>query len=107
MKITSNYFTRPVDNKKPVAKTAKTEGAQGASFKSQLSNVDSLTISAPKDKIAESQFISSLKNQISAEVKADKTPQVVGKLEDQVASGEYTINSDNIAKKLLLQGLGK
>jgi anti-sigma28 factor (negative regulator of flagellin synthesis) len=97
MKITGNYFNSQLE-KKAIQKPNNVE--QTAS-KNQSQSVDTITISASKDTV-ENQFISALKNQISSEIKAGTPSQELGTISEQVAKGEYEINANEIAKKILL-----
>lgn len=98
MKITGNYFASQIEKKT----IQKTNNAEPTAFKGKLPSVDTITISASKESVAESQFINALKNQISSEVKVGASPQKLGSISDQVAKGEYEINANEIAKKILL-----
>lgn len=98
MKITGNYFNSPVEKKA----IQKQNNVEQTAFKNQPQSVDTITISASKDTIAENQFVNALRNQLSSEVKAGTSPQEVDTISDQVAKGEYEINANEIAKKILL-----
>ncbi|MBN7773737.1 flagellar biosynthesis anti-sigma factor FlgM [Clostridium aminobutyricum] len=99
MKITGNYFNSQIEKKT----IQKPNNMEPAALKNKAQSVDTITISnASKDTIAENQFINTLRNQISSEVKASISPQELNSISDQVAKGEYEINANEIAKKILL-----
>lgn len=101
MKITGNYFASQIE-KKTIQKPNNTDQA---AYKNKAQSVDTITISsASKDSVADNQFINALKNQISSEVKAGVSPQELNTISDQVSKGEYEINANEIAKKILLAG---
>lgn len=100
MKITGNYFNTQI-NKKNIQSQSNVEKP---AFKGHLQNMDSITISATKQQIAESQFVNSLKSHISAEVKTSTPPEELDNLAGQISRGEYEIGANEIAKKILLAG---
>lgn len=100
MKITGNYFNTQI-NKKNIQNQVNLEKP---SFKGHLQNMDSITISATKEQIAESQFVNALKSQISAEVKSSVPSEEVDNLAGQISRGQYEIGANEIAKKILLAG---
>lgn len=100
MKITGNYFNTPI-NKKNIQNQSNTEKPN---FKGHLQNMDSITISASKEQIAEAQFVNTLKGKISAEVKADIPAEELDNLAGQISRGEYEIGANEVAKKILLAG---
>lgn len=98
MKIMGNYYTAPMD-KRTVNKSEKTDKAN---FNGQLQSADSLTISAPKEKVAELHFIGSLKSQIVNEVNTSKPAAEMEALATQIEKGTYQIDASEIAKSILL-----
>lgn len=101
MKIMGNYFASQIEKKA----IQKPSNAEQTAYKNKAQSVDTITISsASKDSVGDSQFITALKNQISSEVKAGVSPQELNSISDQVSKGEYEINANEIAKKILLAG---
>ncbi len=98
MKITGNYFN-PQVNKKNIQKQ---NAVEKSNFKSHLKSVDSITISASKEQIIDAQFVSSLKRQISDEVKSNTSSEDISNLSEQISKGTYEIGANDIAKKILL-----
>lgn len=98
MKITGNYYS-PQVAKNNIGSKLK---AEKPGFKQQISNMDSITINAPKGKLEETKFISALKTEISADIKTGKTPEELDAIADKISRGTYVINADEIAKKILL-----
>ncbi|QAT42017.1 flagellar biosynthesis anti-sigma factor FlgM [Aminipila luticellarii] len=98
MKITGNYFNSPINKKNIPNQT----GTGKVSFSENLRNRDSITISASKEQVAEAQFVDTLRSRISAEVKAGVSDEKLESLKEQIAKGEYELNANEIAKKILL-----
>lgn len=98
MKITGNYYN-PQINKKNIQKQNNVEKS---TFKNHLQSMDSITISAPKEKIAETQFVNKLKQQICNEVNSSTPSEELDKLTGQISKGTYEIGANEIAKKILL-----
>ncbi|MFV0515936.1 MAG: hypothetical protein ACK5MV_00895 [Aminipila sp.] len=103
MKINGSYFTTPIEKKN----TQKQTRVETPNFKSHLQNMDSITISASRDQIADAQFLSSLRGKISSEVKAEHSSEELNTLSEQISKGEYEIGATDIAKKLLLMDFEK
>lgn len=100
MKINGNYFNTPIGKKN----IQKQNDIEKPAFKNPMQSVDSLTISASKNQIADAQFVSSLRNQISSEVKAGTSAEDIDNLSGQISRGEYEIGANEIAKRILLIG---
>lgn len=98
MKITGNYFNTHISKKN----IQKQNNVEKTTFKDCLQNMDSITISATKEQIAETQFVNDLKAQISAEVKKEIPTKDLNNLANQISKGEYEIGANIIAKKILL-----
>lgn len=98
MKIMGNYYNTQIE-KKSMHKAEKTNKTD---FRSQMQSMDSITISAPKEKVAELQFVNSLKSQISAEINAEKPAEQLDSLAAQIEKGTYEIGASEIAKRILL-----
>lgn len=98
MKITGSYYNTQIE-KKSMHKTEKTNNTE---FKNKLQSMDSITISVPKEKVAELQFVNSLKSSIAAEVNAEKPAEQLDSLASQIEKGTYEIGAAEIAKKMLL-----
>lgn len=100
MKITGNYFNTQI-NKKNIQSPSTVEKT---GFKEHLQSMDSITISASREQIAEAQFVNKLKSQIGADVKSGMPAEELDNLADQISKGQYEIGANEIAKKILLAG---
>ena len=98
MKIMGNYYTAPL-NKRNVNNSDK---ADKANLRGQMHSADSLTISAPKEKVAELHFIGSLKSQIVNEINTSKPAAELNALAAQIEEGTYQVDASEIAKNILL-----
>ncbi len=84
------------------SKTENTDRLSGHSFQSTLSNTrtDSISIGG-NGSMNDDQFISRLSSDISNEVKAGKSESYLNSIKQQIALGDYDINADDIAGKIL------
>lgn len=85
-------------------KISETNEAAAMSFGSALGAVKIDRISIENKEISDADFIKGLSESISAEVKAGKPQNVLNDIKRQIALGEYDINADDIASKILGEG---
>lgn len=98
MKIIGNYYSPQVAKNNMGSKVK----AEKPGFKQQISNMDSITINAPKDKLEETKFISALKKEVAADIKVEKTAEELDAIADRISRGTYVINAEEIVRKMLL-----
>ena len=93
------------DNKKiNENKTAELNEAAAASFGNTLGAARMDRVSIGNKEMSDDDFIRELAGSISAEVKAGKPQNVLNDIKMQIALGEYDINADDIASKILGEG---
>ena len=80
-------------------KISETNEAAATSFGSALG-----AVKIENKEISDADFIKGLSESISAEVKAGKPQNVLNDIKRQIALGEYDINADDIASKILGEG---
>lgn len=84
------------------SKTENTDKLSGNSFQNTLNNTrtDSVSIGGSLT-MSDDEFVSRLSSDISNEVKAGKSESYLNSIKQQIALGDYDINADDIAGKIL------
>lgn len=100
MKILGNYFSVQVG--KP-AKNSKVKDVEKAGAAKQV-QTDSITISASKAEVSSASFTSMLKTTLNERIREEKSEEQLNAIAEKIAEGNYKIDADGIAKKILLRG---
>lgn len=101
MKVLGNYFSMQVN--KP-AKNFKSKAVNGSESKKMSQVADSITITSTRENVAPANFTSMLKATLNEQVREEKSEEQLNVLADKIASGNYKIEADEIAKRILLRG---
>ena len=101
MKILGNYFSMQVN--KPTKKI-KDKAVTAANSKKTAQVTDSITISSNREDVAPVNFASMLKAGLNEKIREEKTEEQLDLIAEKIASGNYKIEADEIAKKILLRG---
>lgn len=103
MKVTVNYFNSQIE--KPKTKCKITEsGAAKASTGKIVKVQDSITISGKTEETEGLNFASALALELKGKVREKKSDEQLVAIENKIANGNYVIDADEIAKKILLRG---
>jgi len=100
MKVNINNFFNMQTSSKSKEKTTQPLPQNVSTGRSR--NCDEIIISGRVQKADQNRFIDELKNQISKEVNTPSSEQKIASLKQQIEEGNYQIDIDQIAKKMLL-----
>ncbi|MGP1570471.1 MAG: hypothetical protein ACTTH0_06075 [Eubacteriales bacterium] len=101
MKILGNYFSMQVN--KP-AKNLKSKSVNAAESKKTSQIADSIIITSNRESVAPANFTSMLKARLSEKIREEKSEEQLNLIADKIAGGNYKIDADEIAKKMMLRG---
>ena len=101
MKITSDYNNLYSGRLNRSEVKGTSNFAQELSKASSAASVDSVQISTRRT-TSDDEFVKSLSSKISSEVKNGTPAEELSDIKRQIALGEYDINANEIAKKIML-----